>query len=105
MKPMWLCAQRSGWVAGSGVRSRTVTFIGSSPSYRRRASVLRQSRVGFQRIIDADLACQVGRQASRQRVVAVEMPVRIVGGEQQHPVGAELFEDGEELRLGGGRVE
>ena len=43
-------------------------------------------RVGRARIVDHDLAHQLARQPFGQHGVAVELPVRIVGGEQQHLV-------------------
>ena len=48
--------------------------------------------IGRQRIVDHDLAPQRRRNACRHRVVAVELPVRIVRGEQQHIVGTQMFD-------------
>ena len=53
--------------------------------------------IGLQCVVDQNLAQQVLGQAVGQRVLVVEMPVRIVGGEQQHVVGADLLDDALQL--------
>src|SRR6478672_9753160 len=79
------------WAEVSTWRSMTVTFIGLAPYSRG------QSGEGFQRIVDQDLAQQMIGQAVGQRVLVVEMPVRVVGGEQQHLVGTDLLDDALQL--------
>src|ERR1700678_1349017 len=92
MKPVKL------WLLVSGLRSRTVTFIASSPVSDTSVGS-GQTRIGFQRVVDQDLPDQVLWQAARHSVGALEVPMRIVRREQQHPFAANLFDYGLDLAL------
>src|ERR1700728_1687103 len=52
-----------------------------------------QPRKGFKRIVGTHTRNDTGRQMRRHRVVAVELPVRIIRREQKHLVGADLLDD------------
>ena len=63
-----------------------------------------QPRKGFKRIVGAHARDETGRQMRRHRIVAVELPVRVVGREQEHLVGADLLDDvGDPSRIGRAR--
>src|SRR5580704_10973369 len=57
------------------------------------ASIQFQPRESLQRIVRAHARYDVRRQMRRQRIVAVELPVRIVGREQEHFFRADLLDD------------
>ena len=59
---------------------------------------LPEAGIGGERIVDQDLPAQGGRQAGGQHVVAVELPVRKIGREQQHVVGLQLVHDSPNVR-------
>src|SRR5438309_9697551 len=87
------------------MRSRVLAVVSCSSSGRSMTSLMRSSfeshtlggkfqpRKSFKRIIGAHARDQTRRQMRRDRIVAVELPVRIIRREQEHPVGAEQFED------------
>src|ERR1700730_19017779 len=51
-----------------------------------------ETAIGRKRIVVPDLAVQLLRNARRHDVVAVELPVRKVGREQQHVVGLHVLD-------------
>src|SRR5258705_11092577 len=60
-----------------------------------------QPRKSLKRIIRAHARNQSGRQMRRYRVVAVELPMRIIGREQEHLVRADHVDDvGDAGRIG-----
>src|SRR6266700_8249023 len=61
----------------------------------------REARKGFKRIVGTHARYDTGRQMRRYRVVAVELPVRIIRREQEHLVGADHVDDvGDAGRIG-----
>src|SRR3984893_8929651 len=65
-----------------------------------------ETAIGRKRIVAPDLAVQLLRNARRHDVVAVELPVRKVGREQQHVVGLHVLDqlgDGGRIGRGGAR--
>ena len=59
-----------------------------------------QPRIGVERIVDQHFLDCAPAQPVRQDVLAVELPVRIVGREQQELVGADVLDDARQhLRL------
>src|SRR5260370_23168369 len=94
-----------GCTSQSMIRSRLLAATSCSRMGRSMTSLMRSSlfvlglrgelqpRKGFERIVGTHTRYQAGRQMRRHRVVAVELPVRIVGGEQEHLVGADLLDD------------
>src|SRR5690349_2777317 len=93
----------SAALSSLGRRSITSTgaFIAQSPS----SKGLLQARIGFQWIIDANALHQRRRQAGWQHGVAVELPVRIVRGEQQHVVAVDHLDDAVEYIAVAGRID
>src|SRR5690349_2832657 len=87
--PSFVCDEVSAW------RSMTVTFIGFSPYSRGKTGI------GGEWVVDEDLAHEAIRQVVWQCIAAIEVPVRVVGGEQQHLVRADLLD--ESLQLIGAR--
>src|SRR4051794_37858637 len=78
-------------------RGRSMTFMRSSCAW---SCGKLEPRKRFERIILAHPRDDMVRQMRRYRVVAIELPVRIVGGKQQHLVGADLVDDvGDALRI------
>src|ERR1700722_1732636 len=53
----------------------------------------REPRKGFQRIVRTHARNNTRGQMRRYRVVAVELPVRIIRREQQHPVRVDHIDD------------
>ena len=51
-----------------------------------------EARVGLERVVDQDFLHEAGRQTVGQGVIAIELPVRVVGGEQQNFVRADFFQ-------------
>src|ERR1700730_19427464 len=54
--------------------------------------LLGEAAIGRERIVAPDLAVQLLRNARRHDVVAVELPVRKIGREQQHIVGLHVLD-------------
>src|SRR5882724_3776736 len=52
-----------------------------------------QSRKGFKRIVGAHARDETFWQARRHRIVALELPVRVIGREQEHFLRADLVDD------------
>src|SRR3954447_21827159 len=83
------------------MRSREAAGFSSSRSGRSMTSLMRNSglvgerqpRKRLQRVVDAHLRDNAIRKVRRDRIVAVELPVRIVGREQEHLFRADLVDD------------
>src|SRR6266446_9625123 len=61
----------------------------------------REPRKGFKRIVGTHARYDIGRQMRRYRVVAVKLPVRIIGREQEHLVRIDHVDDvGNAFRIG-----
>ena len=80
----------------AGVRLAPAAPAGSRPRYRPEVSrvmtAASHARVGVGGIAHQHAIDQGIRQPVRQHVVAIEVPVRVVGREQQHVVGAQMLE-------------
>src|SRR5882757_1792865 len=99
------------------IRRRAFAVFSCSSSGRSMTSLMRSSfesktlcgeskpRKGFKRIVGAHARYDTGRQMRRYRVVAVELPVRIIRREQEHLVGADHVDDGGDAGRIGRRVE
>src|SRR6476660_9386959 len=98
------CAWMLGCTSQSMMRKRLLAAASSARMGRSMTSLMRSSlfisgsggklqpRKGFKRIIGAHARDDTIRQMRRHRIVAVELPVRIVGREQEHLVGADLLD-------------
>src|SRR3982075_728526 len=84
------------------IRRRLLVEASCSSAGRSMTSLMRSSltlggerepRKGFERIIIAHACHQAFGQMRRDGVVAVELPMRIIGGEQEHPVRADHLDD------------
>src|SRR5438046_158353 len=95
------------------MRSRVLAVFSCSSSGRSMTSLMRSSfeshtlggkfqpRKSFKWIIGAHARDQARRQMWRDRIVAVELPVRIIRREQEHPIGADHVDDvGDPGRIG-----
>src|SRR4029079_11205356 len=76
-------------VPGGKSRSAAITCL----AMRRLPRRLRQAPIGRERIVVPDLAVQTVRTGGRHDVVAVELPVREVGREQEHLVGLQVLDE------------
>src|SRR5215471_11886106 len=84
-----------------------------SPSWRaqregtaaRLARSRQQRRIRRSWIVDHDLALELNREAARQDLVAVELPVRIVAGVEQDLVRPQMVDHAGDLVAGVRRVE
>src|SRR6202012_4339530 len=95
-----LCWWMLGCTSQSMIRRRLLAVASLSRMGRSMTSLMRSScliqfqpRKGFQRIVGTHTRHDALRQMRRYRVVAVELPVRIIRREQEHLVGADLFDD------------
>ena len=61
---------------------------------------LLQTRIGGQRIVDRQLLHHVAPTVQRQRIIAVEVPVRKVGSEQQQLVTVDMLHDAFDIARG-----
>src|ERR1700730_1299475 len=50
------------------------------------------AEIGRARIVHHDLAREVPRNAGREEIIAVELPMRVVGGEQQKLVRTQMID-------------
>src|SRR5580693_1685867 len=103
---------RLGCTSQSMMRSRVFAVASCSSTGRSMTSLMRfslgsglcgefQPRKGFKRIVFTHARNETGGQMRRDRVVAVELPVRIIGREQEHLVGADHVDDvGDALGVG-----
>src|SRR6185503_13463543 len=82
------------WAATSSARmGRSMTsLMRSSFDFQNSCGEL-QPRKSFKRVVGTHPRDDAGRQMWRHRIVAVELPVRIIGREQEHLVGADLLDD------------
>src|SRR3954469_2011333 len=82
------------------MRSRLFAEASCSSTGRSMTSLIRSSfgsgscgqlkpRKSLQRIVGAHAGDQTGRKMRRDRVVAIELPVRVIGREQEHDGRAE----------------
>src|SRR5882724_13174529 len=69
---------------------RSMTSLMRSPL---RSCGEREPRKGFKRIVGTHARYDTCRQIRRYRVIAVELPVRVIGGEQEHPVRIDHVDD------------
>src|SRR5712664_4049108 len=49
--------------------------------------------IGRMRIVHLDLSREVGRDAGGKEIVAIELPMRVIGGKQQEFVRAQMIDD------------
>src|ERR1700736_114732 len=83
--------------SGSG---RSMTSLMRSSLLAKSLCGERQPRKRFKRIVGAHPRHQAGGQMRRYRVVAVELPVRIIRREQEHLVRADHVDDvGDAFRI------
>src|ERR1700687_4813654 len=85
------------------MRNRLLAEAACSSTGRSMTSLMRSSlgglcgeaqpRKGFKRIIGTHARYDAGRQMRRYRVIAVELPVRIIGREQEHLVRIDHVDD------------
>src|SRR6202158_6429598 len=85
------------------MRNRLLAEAACSSTGRSMTSLMRSSlgglcgerkpRKGFKRIIGTHARYDTGRQMRRYRVIAVELPVRVIGREQEHFVRIDHIDD------------
>src|SRR5437879_6357452 len=91
-----------GWMSQSMMRSRVAAVFSCSRIGRSMTSLMLtslssrvelQSRECFKRIIGAHARDETLRQVRRHGIVALELPMRIVGRKQEHLFRADLVDD------------
>src|ERR1700749_84974 len=80
---------------------RMIFFEKPVSTFSDHALIELQPREGFQRIVGAHARPDGLRQRRRGGIVAAELPMRVIGREQEHLVGADLVDDvGDAGRVG-----